>query len=383
MTEHSPANYVMIGGFLGAGKSTAVLALARHLHQRDQRVGLITNDQSVGLVDTAMLRSAGFDVQEIAGGCFCCRFDSLVEAAGRLSADATPDVFIAEPVGSCTDLVATVSYPLQRIYGSKYRIAPLSVLVDPIRAMRIFGLAEGRSFTEKVVYVYRKQLEEADLIVINKVDLLDDASLVKLKAELERQYPQTRVLAVSARTGEGLDAWFDQIERGVIAERSTMPIDYETYAEGEALMGWLNATLEVDAEQPFDGEVVMMDLAERMRRDLEAASGEIAHLKMTLLAEDHDGHTAVLNIVRNDFVPELSQSLPERMRRGQLLVNLRAEADPVLLEQVLENAVAQQSKRSPDVRIRVEHLSRFRPAPPQPTWRMADAGELTPYAPQR
>ena len=132
----SKARYVMVGGFLGAGKTTAILKMAELLRSRGQRVGLITNDQSFGLVDTAMLGAHGFPVQEITGGCFCCRFNSLVEASEKLTAEAAPDTFIAEPVGSCTDLKATVDYPLRRIYGQDYAIAPLSVLVDPVRAMR-------------------------------------------------------------------------------------------------------------------------------------------------------------------------------------------------------------------------------------------------------
>jgi G3E family GTPase len=108
------ARYVMIGGFLGAGKTTAVGRLARRLTDQGLRVGLITNDQGNGLVDTSVLASQGFSVEEIAGGCFCCRFNSLVEAARKLSVASRPDVFLAEPVGSCTDLVATVSYRLRR-----------------------------------------------------------------------------------------------------------------------------------------------------------------------------------------------------------------------------------------------------------------------------
>ncbi len=130
------ARYLMLGGFLGAGKTTAVAKLAERLTAQGLRVGLITNDQGKELVDTAMLRSRGFATEEIPGGCFCCRFKSLTEAAGRLTAASAPDVFIAEPVGSCTDLVATVTYPLRRLYGNDYTIAPLSVLVDPIRAAR-------------------------------------------------------------------------------------------------------------------------------------------------------------------------------------------------------------------------------------------------------
>src|SRR4029077_4523441 len=146
------ADYIMVGGFLGAGKTTAMLRLPQHPTARGRRrggvtqhkstgprggrVGLITNDQSHGLVDTSIVTARGYPVQEITGGCFCCRFTSLTAAADRLARDARPDVFLAEPVGSCTDLRATVQYPLRRLYGDDYRVAPLSVLVDPLRTER-------------------------------------------------------------------------------------------------------------------------------------------------------------------------------------------------------------------------------------------------------
>src|SRR5262245_58186946 len=168
----SKARYIMIGGFLGAGKTTAVARLARRLTDRGVKVGLISNDQSTGLVDTALLRSKGFPVEEIPGGCFCCRFNSLLDAADNLDRTTRPDVFIAEPVGSCTDRIATVSYPLRRIYGDRFEVAPMSVLVDPTRASRILGLEKGPQFSEKVIYVYRKQLEEANLIAVNKIDAI-------------------------------------------------------------------------------------------------------------------------------------------------------------------------------------------------------------------
>ena len=78
------AHYIMVGGFLGAGKTTAILKLAEHLRKQGHTIGLITNDQGTGLVDTAMARAGEFPVEEIAGGCFCCRFDSLVEASRKL-----------------------------------------------------------------------------------------------------------------------------------------------------------------------------------------------------------------------------------------------------------------------------------------------------------
>src|SRR5947209_20032384 len=105
--------FVMVGGFLGAGKTTTIGRLARHYPGRGQRVGVVTNDQAAGLVDTSSLRSQGFAVEEVAGACFCCRFDDLVARVASLEQAQRPDVILAEPVGSCTDLVATVVRPLE------------------------------------------------------------------------------------------------------------------------------------------------------------------------------------------------------------------------------------------------------------------------------
>jgi len=365
------ARYIMIGGFLGAGKTTAVSRLAAHLSEQGLRVGLITNDQGNQLVDTAMLASRGFVVEEISGGCFCCRFNSLVDAARKLSAATRPDVFIAEPVGSCTDLVATVSYPLRRIYGEDFDIAPLSVLVDPIRARRVFGLAEGGRFSEKVTYIYRKQLEEADLIVINKCDLVSAEQMEQLRGALRKEFPRTKLVEISARNGAGLEGWFEQITTGQQSARPAMAVDYELYAEGEALLGWLNATVELNASVPFDGNAVLKEFAATMQRHLSRQGAEIAHLKMTLDPEAGIGDLAVINLVRNDYVAELSQELQDPLQAGQLIVNVRAEIAPGILKAALEEALKSCTTVNTGVRATLEHLEFFQPGKPQPTHRIA------------
>ena len=82
----------MIGGFLGAGKTTAIARLARHLVDAGRQVGLVTNDQSHDLVDTQSLRAQGFSVGEVPGACFCCKFDELVETLVHLGHERRPDV---------------------------------------------------------------------------------------------------------------------------------------------------------------------------------------------------------------------------------------------------------------------------------------------------
>jgi len=366
--EARPARYFMIGGFLGAGKTTAVAALAARLVRDGLRVGLITNDQGSELVDTAMLRARGYATEEISGGCFCCRFSSLVDAAKRLDASSRPDAFVAEPVGSCTDLVATVTYPLRRIYGDRFRVAPLSVLIDPVRAEQVFGLAPARKFSDKVIYIWHKQAEESNLLVITKTDLLDAPRLERLRKRLSEEFPGKDIIAVSVRTGAGVNEWFDRIIASDQPSLPAMAIDYDTYADGEALLGWLNATVEIAGAASFDANVLLRDLADDLRQRLR--SSEIAHLKMTFSPSEGLGDIAAVSLVRSDYVPELSLTLDGPADAGQVVVNLRAEADPAALRTALEASVAAIPQRHPGLRAHIDHVENFRPGRPRPTHRL-------------
>ena len=361
------AHYVMVGGFLGAGKTTALLRAGEHLARGGNRVGLIVNDQSDALVDTALVRSREFPVEEIAGGCFCCRFNSLVDAAARLDRAARPDVFLAEPVGSCTDLSATVALPLQHMYGERYAVSPLSVLVDPDRALRVLGVEAGRAFSPKVQYVYRKQLEEADVLVINKVDAVARSRVAALRAALDASYPAARVLEISARTGQGVGDWIDGLLDAQGSGR-VLDIDYDTYADGEALLGWLNCTVSLEGP-PVDGDELLQAIARRVHGDLGTSGLEIAHLKLTLIPVAGGG-ISVVNAVRLDMQPELAFALDAQLDAGEITVNLRAEAPPERLESAVRRALEDESHRS-GTALTVRHLERFRPGRPTPTYRLS------------
>jgi len=368
------ADYIMVGGFLGAGKTTALLRLAEHLTSKGRRVGLITNDQSSGLVDTTLLDSHGYPVQEITGGCFCCRFNSLTSAAERLAESARPDVFLAEPVGSCTDLRATVQYPLRRMYGDNYRIAPLSVLVDPIRALRVLGVESGKAFSEKVLYIYGKQLEEADLILINKADLLTPDRQVALEGALLRNYPSAALMTVSARTGAGLATWFDRVASTDSHTGQAPAVDYDVYAEGEAMLGWFNGTFQLTSQTRFDGNQLLSDLAHEVRGRLTAGRPEVAHFKMVLSPSEDGSDIAVINLVGSDREVEFSHNLQDELMSGELIVNLRAETDPETLRTAVFESLQTVASRA-GAQTEVLHTEHFRPARPVPTYRIA-AGEL-------
>ena len=362
----------MIGGFLGAGKTTTVGRLARHLSDQGLKVGLITNDQAGGLVDTKLLRGQGYATEEIAGGCFCCRFNTLVDAASKLTNDSKPDVFIAEPVGSCTDLVATVTYPLRRMYGDSFTIAPLSVLVDPIRARRVFGLDDGGTFSSKVAYIFKKQLEEADIIVISKSDLIDDTQREELRAVLTKEFPLAKVVTASPRQETGLDELFSSLMTDEQARRNPMAVDYEVYADGEALLGWLNASVTLKSDDEFEANDFLKKLATHVQGLLQIAGVEIAHFKMTFSPDDGiAGELASINLVRSDYIAELGMELDEPSTGGQLIINLRAEADPASLMEAVKAALDQVKGSFFGLQATLDHEEHFRPGKPTPTHRDA------------
>src|SRR5262249_28717990 len=187
-----------VGGFLGAGKTTTLARLGRHYLGRGHRVGLVTNDQAQDLVDTHSLRSQGFPVEEVPGACFCCKFDGLVEKVKVLSDQEKPDVILAEPVGSCTDLVATVVQPLKDLYGERFQVAPYGVIFKPSHGLRILRNETGSGFSPKAAYIFRKQLEEADAILLNRIDELAGAEVEELAALTAAKYPGTPIMRISA-----------------------------------------------------------------------------------------------------------------------------------------------------------------------------------------
>lgn len=358
--------FVMVGGFLGAGKTTTLARLARHYRARGLRVGLVTNDQAADLVDTASLHAQGLPVAEVAGACFCCRFDDLVCQVGRLESDSQPDVVLAEPVGSCTDLVATVVRPLQDLYRDRFEVGPYPVLFKPSHGLPILRGEAAGGFSDKAAYIFRKQLEEADAIVLNRLDEIGPRELSELNDLLAAQFPGTPVLPLSAKTGQGFDALTDLLEQAGSWGTRILNIDYDTYADGEAELGWLNASVRVTAAAPFDVDALLLDAIHRLRAAL-ADCGEVAHLKVSGISA---AAFAVANLVSSAARPELSLPSHASARELDLTLNARAALDPVDLEAAVRRAVADAcaaAGAAADVRT----LQRFRPGRPTPTHRYA------------
>jgi Ni2+-binding GTPase involved in maturation of urease and hydrogenase len=333
---------VFVGGFLGAGKTTLLWAAASRLRDRGLRVGLITNDQAPDLVDTSLLAAEGFAVREVAGSCFCCNFPGLLAAAEGLRGDLRADVLIGEPVGSCTDLSATLVQPLKEHYANDFVVAPLSVAVDPARLSELEG---GNSrFRPGTAYIFRMQLEEADAIVVSKIDRWPAEERAALLARMEERHPGKTVRAVSALTGEGLDAWLDFVLNEDRSGSTIAEVDYDLYAEGEAALGWLNGVVRLRRTAPGGGPErsgpAWGDFARALLGDLAARFRErrwpVGHVK--LLLEAGGGHLTA-NLAGSDALVSVRGEVSGDAADARLTVNARVQCAPEELEALVREAV--------------------------------------------
>ncbi|MCP4854294.1 MAG: cobalamin biosynthesis protein P47K [Fuerstiella sp.] len=358
--------YIMIGGFLGAGKTTTLARLAKSYMDQGLNVGIVTNDQADDLVDTNMLRSLGFDVGEVAGACFCCNFDELMSTVQQISQQKRPDIILAEPVGSCTDLVATVIQPIKKLFDADFVIAPYAVILKPSHGRRVLRNEAGTGFSPKAAYILKKQFEEADLVLVNRADELTDTQSEELESLIHRQIPDRPVLKISAKTGQGFDALVEWLAQDGDFGRRILDIDYDTYAEGEAELGWLNSSVQVVSETEFDLDQLLLDIVARLKKSLAEEAAEAAHLKTIGLWE---GFFGVANLISSENAAELSLASNCRVKAVDVIVNARVACDPELLEKlVTEEVTAAGAAVGGSVVFR--RTQSFKPGRPVPTHRV-------------
>lgn len=359
--------FVMIGGFLGAGKTTTIARLAKHYAQQGKRVAIVTNDQAHDLVDTGALAAEGFDVGEVPGACFCCKFNDLVATAEKLTEATAPEVIIAEPVGSCTDLIATVIEPLKRFYGDSYEVSPLATLVKPEHGLKILRGEKGVGFSPKAAYIFLKQIEEADLIVVNKIDKLAEERRRELVDLLATRYPGKLTLLFSARTGDGFEALVEALARPAADRAAMMEVDYEVYAEGEAELGWLNCIVGARKQEgTFALDQATVELVSFLGKRLAETSAEPAHLKA--LGQGGEAY-AMANLVSSDGTAELSHASGVFVSEADLIVNARVATAPEDLERVVREATEEFAARL-GLECSIDRMQRFRPGRPVPTHRV-------------
>ncbi|WP_165220733.1 GTP-binding protein [Aquisphaera insulae] len=365
-----PVRFLLVGGFLGAGKTTAVARLARMYRDRGLKVGIITNDQTDNLVDTLSLRAQGFEVGEVAGACFCCNFDVLTRSARQLVAQGRPDVILAEPVGSCTDLVATVVRPLMKLFGGEFEVGRFCVLLKPEYGKLVLQ-GDPETLRSGTSYIFGKQLEEADIIALNKVDAFTEEDLERLSDLARTANPGATLLPISARTGDGFESLLELLETTSGVGEKGLEVDYDRYADGEAELGWLNAVARVSGEEPFSLDGLVLSVVQRIGERVSAEGSPVAHLK----ASGSSGPLqAVANLVDGRGKTLLSIAAGGDVESAEITINARVAIDPEVLSDVVREALVEACDDL-SLGVDIRDLRSFRPGRPVPIHRMASLAD--------
>ena len=352
---------ILVAGFLGAGKTTLLWEAAWRIIHDGKRVGLITNDQAPDLVDTAILSRNEVKVKEVSGSCFCCNFNGLINALKEVSNEANADVIIAEPVGSCTDLSATIVQPLREKMERGFLISPLTVMADPERLSDILnGGTSG--LHPSAAYIFRKQLEESDIILISKSDTLKPTELEVLSEKVKMIFPNADVMNVSTINGNGIGEWIDEVMHRIDAGKWIVDVDYDIYAEGEAVLGWLNTTIELNGE-PTNWDDFARKLMQELSVQFDWRKAPVGHLKIILesgenyLIANLTGLNSTLNF----------RGLAGISTGARLTLNARVEMSPEELELIVRKTLNKYTKDS--LTASIIALRCLSPGRPNPTYR--------------
>ncbi len=356
-----PTRLILIGGFLGAGKTTLIWETASRLTKSGLKTGLVTNDQAPDLVDTAILKHQNLNVAEVSGSCFCCNFNGLKDALAQVNSGNDTDIIIAEPVGSCTDLSATILQPMKKMMHEQLVISPFTVLADPLKLNEVLD-NKRHIMHPGAAYIYLKQLEESDIILITKTDILTPQQTSDLIVKTKARFPLSEVMAVSSVTGEGIDEWLKEVTTRTDAGKRITEVDYDVYAEGEAAMGWLNASLSLhgkDVEWEEFGKILMKNLAAKF----DEITASVGHVKIII---ENGNHYFTANLTGG------TETLSFRGKCGDaeevlMIINARVEMTPEQLDKIIRNEIAEVAGTR--VTIAASSWKNLSPGRPSPTWR--------------
>lgn len=350
---------VIVGGFLGAGKTTLITKIAKEIKKSGRNVGVIMNDQGSDLVDSEYSCAQGIETCDVQGGCFCCRFPDFMNNAENLIKKSRPEFVIAEPVGSCTDLLATVIGPLKVVYAEQFSVAPLMIMVDASRFV-----SEGISDSTLGGYLRKHQIHEAEYIVLSKTDMVGRKDVKRIIEAIKDANISAMVIPYSSVTGTGFSRIMKVIDSERTSNRSPKDIDYGLYAKAEAELGWYNGKFELVASGKSDS----YDLATRMLRTIgtEYSPSDIAHAKVFV---ESKSNAVKMSLVGSSLsVDEVKGS---RYAQGDidLLVNARIVSSPDRLKTTIRAAVKAASAET-GLASRAFNDDCFSPSPPKPYYRI-------------
>lgn len=187
---------VIVSGFLGSGKTTFLLGLIKRLLPEDGALDLVILENEVGEIgiDGAFLDREGLRVKELFSGCVCCQLaGDLVVSLRDIKSTLDPDCVFLEASGLAR--VRSILDTLDRYCGD----------LGPVLVVSLADAERNDLYLEEPMPFVANQLENADLVVINKTDTAGSDTVKALAHKLREMNPRAEIVGISALEGTGLD----------------------------------------------------------------------------------------------------------------------------------------------------------------------------------
>lgn len=333
-------NFAVFSGFLGSGKTTTMMALTKFFTQHHGKAAMISNDLgNQNLADNKLALLSGCNASELTGNCICYMTETLVQRLDTLFDGDGCSLVISDIPGFGVGALDHVYHTLNRDYNGRYQLAPFTVLTEP-RTVQLLRENRGGDLT----YILNTQMLEADLIVLNKCDLLSECEKQDMLSWLEANYPEARAIGISALTGEGLEDLSQALIRGT-ASLHLPDIGYGGPEFGFAMGKMCEFYCQYYAAvccNDFGGNDYLMALANRIQADVEAAGCDIPHLK--LLAWEPEGDYGKVDLLGVNRPIEVTREFSRPCTELAVMLNASAACPSGMLDAIMTAAMEEISQ---------------------------------------
>ena len=331
--------FMVVSGFLGAGKTTTMIALAEHMNKTFGETAIIANDLGANLVDTNLTQTSGCTVAEIASGCICYQMDNTVDQIRRLR-DEDGAVFVMSDIPGCgVGALDHVYHRLATDNADEFTLSPFTVVVDPERLRMIMPERADINLPEELVYLLKLQLEEADLVVLNKADLLAPEDVERYVDFLHAACPDIPVMVISALERTGIEDLAEFIATHETALKNFSVRNNQEFADAEAKLTWYNRRLYLKTNDggKIDCNAVVDDLIESIRMGLIEKKRNVPHLKTFATSGNGDFNKA--SLIGVDYDVEYAQQFLRPHKNLRMIVNARAVCESRPLARLMDDAL--------------------------------------------
>ncbi len=355
--------YIVISGFLGAGKTTSMIAFAREINRRQLgSAAIIANDLGAGnIVDAEFCAAAGVMTLPVSGGCICYQHDNLVGRIHQLES-AGADVIFSDIPGCGIGARDHVYMELDEKEKGEFELLPFTCIVDPERMRMVMPEEADINLPEEMRFLLDAQMAEADLIVLNKTDTVSVETADDIAGFIREIYPKTPVMTMSAMTNEGVKEVVDYIlDNRSDAGHRDIGYDSVEFVEAENRLSWFNTRIFMQQRDDInlDFNRVIEDIFEGIRDGLKKSGGNVPHLKM-FAADSEEELTDFFkaSMIGIDYDVEYDRKLDRKYSALSLIINARCAADPVVMADIVNDAVDAAADKY-DLKVRTFFMETF------------------------